>query len=75
MKLRKVQIRHAAGVCLGGPVEGRRRTPGSVAKLDQVVKATQAAMGTGVVADLAAVEALVEKLGVDEVVEIAKLFG
>jgi hypothetical protein len=39
------------------------------------VKTIQAAIGTGVVADLAAVKALVEKLGVDEVVEIARLFG
>jgi hypothetical protein len=51
------------------------RKPASVAQLDQVVKTIQPKMGSGVVADLAAVKALVEKLGVDEVIEIAKLFG
>jgi hypothetical protein len=45
-----------------------------VAQLDQEVT-IQPTKGNGVVADLAAVKALVEKLGVDEVVEIAKLFG
>jgi hypothetical protein len=39
------------------------------------VKTIQAATGTGVVAHLAAEESLVEKLSVDEVVEIARLFG
>jgi hypothetical protein len=55
-----------------------KRKPGrksSVAQLDQVVKTIQPAVGKSVIADLAAVKALVEKLGVDEVVEIAKLFG
>jgi hypothetical protein len=47
----------------------------SVAKLDQLVKTIQPAMGSSVISDLAAVKALVEKLGVNEVVEIAKLFG
>jgi hypothetical protein len=35
----------------------------------------QPAVGSSVISDLAAVKALVEKLGVNEVVEIAKLFG
>jgi hypothetical protein len=47
----------------------------SVAQLDQVVKTIQPAVGSSVIADLAAVKALVERLGVEEVVEIAKLFG
>jgi hypothetical protein len=55
-----------------------KRKPGrkpTVAQLDQVVKTIQPAVGKSVIADLAAVKALVEKLGVNEVVEIAKLFG
>jgi hypothetical protein len=39
------------------------------------VKTIPAAMGTGVVAHLVAEESLVERLGVDEVVEIARPFG
>jgi hypothetical protein len=46
-----------------------------VAQLDQVVKTIQPKMGSGVVADLAAIKHLVERLGVEEVKSIAELFG
>jgi hypothetical protein len=46
-----------------------------VAQLDQIVKTIQPAVGKSVIADLAAVKALVERLGIDEVIGIAKLFG
>jgi hypothetical protein len=51
------------------------RKPASVAQLDQVVKTIQPTMGSGVVGDLAAIKHLVERLGVEEVKQIADLFG
>jgi hypothetical protein len=59
----------------GATPKGKPGRKPSVAKLDQVVKTIQPAVGSSVISDLAAVKALVEKLGVAEVVEIAKLFG
>ena len=58
-----------------GAPKGKPGRKPAVAQLDQVVKTIQPAVGKSVIADLAAVKALVEKLGVAEVVEIAKLFG
>jgi hypothetical protein len=58
-----------------GAPRGKPGRKPAVAQLDQVVKTIQPAVGKSVIADLTAVKALVEKLGVDEVVEIAKLFG
>jgi hypothetical protein len=58
-----------------GSSKGKPGRKPAVAKLDQVAKSSQPAVGGSVIGDLAAVKALVEKLGVAEVVEIAKLFG
>jgi len=70
-KARDGKKAESAGVPKGKP--GRKAA--SVSQLDKVVKTIQPAVGSSVISDLAAVKALVEKLGVNEVVEIAKLFG
>jgi hypothetical protein len=66
------QAKKAAGKPKSQP---GRKPKTTVEQLDKVVKTIQPAVGASVISDLAAVKALVEKLGVNEVVEIAKLFG
>jgi hypothetical protein len=59
----------------GAAPKGKPGRKPSVAQFDKVVKTIQPAVSSSVISDLAAVKALVEKLGVNEVIEIAKLFG